>query len=157
MAFSAEVYPDGDIFTVAAQKKKHEEEARGSDVRGELQPSLGSRSLKGRKSLNQCRRPPVYDSLFVRHWDEFKSTTLQQVFFVRLSKNPESFASTSDNSDADDEFEHISMPAAPLGSREGKWSLLTKSEKGVSERKVSVKSPMKGTGLVSCSDVMECL
>lgn len=35
LAFSAEVYPDGDIFTVAAQKKKLEEEARGSDVRGE--------------------------------------------------------------------------------------------------------------------------
>lgn len=33
LSFSASVYPDGDIFNVASNKKKAETEARGSDVK----------------------------------------------------------------------------------------------------------------------------
>ena len=69
LAFSAKTFADGDIFNVSAEKKKCEEAARGSDVK-------------------------VYDSLFVRHWDEFKSTNgeINQLHYIHFSLNSTSKA-----------------------------------------------------------------
>ncbi|KAL8279701.1 hypothetical protein RQP46_007796 [Phenoliferia psychrophenolica] len=65
LAFSAEVFPDGDPYKVAENERKAKADARGSDAR-------------------------VYDSVFVRHWDTWKGTSgqLTQVHFVKLTKNP---------------------------------------------------------------------
>lgn len=40
LAFSAQVFPDGDIYQVAANEARIAEEARGSDARGESLPRV---------------------------------------------------------------------------------------------------------------------
>ncbi|ORY64736.1 Alpha/Beta hydrolase protein [Leucosporidium creatinivorum] len=130
LSFSAKVFPDGDIYKVAENKARVEKEAKGSDVR-------------------------VYDTTFIRHWDEWSSTSGEkvQLHFVRLTRNPDSFSE-----DSGDEFEHVVMPTKPGGeatiaekpSKGGKWSLVTKEEGGepsALSKKTVVKSPLAGLNL----------
>ncbi|KPV74481.1 uncharacterized protein RHOBADRAFT_15880, partial [Rhodotorula graminis WP1] len=61
LAFSASVYPDGDVYAVKKHDDEQERKAAGSDIK-------------------------VYDELLVRHWDEWTPTAGQkkQVNYVRL-------------------------------------------------------------------------
>lgn len=88
-------------------------------------------------ALTHARSLSVYDSLFTRHWDEWKSTAgeLEQLHVVQLIKSA-GVASFS----SDDEFVHVKSPAVGAG----KWSFV---EDG--EGRVKVISPLKGTKLVS--------
>ncbi|GAA5927882.1 dipeptidyl-peptidase 5 [Sporobolomyces koalae] len=62
-AFSATVYRDGSIWNVQSQKAQFDKEAQGSDMK-------------------------VYDSLFVRRWDEWSPTNgeIKQVHYIKLHK-----------------------------------------------------------------------
>ncbi|KDE07441.1 hypothetical protein MVLG_02307 [Microbotryum lychnidis-dioicae p1A1 Lamole] len=92
LSFTAKVFPDGDLFSVAKHKKQQAQDARGSDVR-------------------------VYDSLWVRHWDEWSTTAGEktQIFVLRLTKNPESL----DNEQAN-EPEGFTQVVSP----DSKWRVL---------------------------------
>ena len=57
LVFSAEVYPDGDLATVEAQDK-----------------AIADSGTSG----------VVYDSLFVRHWDAWKTEKKQKLFVIQL-------------------------------------------------------------------------
>ncbi|KAK4046833.1 Dipeptidyl-peptidase 5 [Microbotryomycetes sp. JL201] len=119
LGFSATVYPDGDIWKVPEHNKRKQEAANGSDIR-------------------------VYDSLFIRHWDSWKSTAgeIKQPHFIHLARNPGSISS----SDESDDFEHVQAP----GSEEGKWVVETESSASSSSKeskRPAVKSPLAGTKL----------
>lgn len=104
LAFSAKTFADGDIFNVSVEKKKLAEAARGSDVK-------------------------VYDSLFVRHWDEFKSTNgeINQLHFIHFSLNSTSKADANGK------------------KGDGKWLVdLDESKPG----QIKVTSPLAGTKIV---------
>lgn len=115
------MFPDGDIFAVAANKKRVETESKGSDVR-------------------------VYDSLMVRHWDTWKDEEIPQLFFIKLTKNPDSFNANRDEiSEEDSSFEHVSNKIEDE-FQEGKWNILSKTGKNL-VRTIDVKSPMAETTL----------
>ncbi|GAA6059970.1 hypothetical protein JCM10212_001319 [Sporobolomyces blumeae] len=131
LAFSALVFPDGLISTYRAQAEQLERDLAGSDIR-------------------------VYDETFVRHWDEWCPTKGQkkQVFFVRMSKNPQQLERTGDRGEGresdDDGFEHVD-------AREGRWtfeheddldestSTIASSVRELSRREPKVYSPLAGT------------
>lgn len=155
LAFSAKVFPDGDVDKVAEHKKKVETDARGSNVRGKSQLSL----LLLLRQANPFHA--VYDSLFVRHWDEWSPTAgeLTQLHFVRLTRNPDSFTN-SDGESSGDEFEHIEMPreGEMEGTEvEGRWTMVSKTAPGFKEKRPTVLSPMAGTPLVSPSSLLSFL
>lgn len=88
----------------------------------------------------------MYNSTFVRHWDAWSPTAGQrsQLFFIRLTRNPESFVNSSD-----DDFEAISKTELPEPRVPGKWSVVqevSKSETGF-VRKAVIKAPLAGTPL----------
>ncbi|KAJ8293791.1 Dipeptidyl-peptidase 5 [Rhodotorula toruloides] len=123
LAFSATVFPDGDIFTVHDQEKKLEEKAAGSDAL-------------------------VYDELFVRHWDAWKPTAGQkkQLHFVRLSRASDADQAKpagSNQSEASlEEFELVEPP-------KGRWSMQMQTSTASEETatRPEVFSPLKGTPL----------
>ncbi|GAA5829918.1 hypothetical protein JCM3766R1_006701 [Sporobolomyces carnicolor] len=131
LGFSASVFPGSEstIYSYARERRDFLERQGGSDIK-------------------------VYDSTFVRHWDEWIPTTGErsQIFVVRLSKNPSDF--NLDNSDHDDDegFEKID-------AREGKWAFehetvpVAEPQSGGSEtvqrkqHRPRVFAPMQGTKL----------
>ncbi|GAA5973513.1 hypothetical protein JCM21900_006156 [Sporobolomyces salmonicolor] len=122
--FSAVVFPDGDLYTVLSQQEAAEQRAAGSDGM-------------------------VFDSLFVRHWDEWCPTEGQkkQLHFVKLSRNPDDFADST-SEEEEDGFEHVKAPKEAEG--EQRWAMdVEKSvdEAGVKSVKPKVTSPMRGTRL----------
>ncbi|SCV70321.1 BQ2448_1715 [Microbotryum intermedium] len=92
LSFTAKVFPDGDLFSVAKHKKQQGQDARGSDVR-------------------------VYDSLWVRHWDEWSSTAGEktQIFALRMTRSPESL--DNEHSDESEGFTQVVSP-------DSKWRVL---------------------------------
>ncbi|KAM0786506.1 hypothetical protein ACM66B_001964 [Microbotryomycetes sp. NB124-2] len=120
IGFSASVYPDGDIWKVAEHEKQKQDAANGSDIR-------------------------VYDSLFIRHWDSWKSTAgeIKQLHFIHLARNPSSVTS----SDESDDFEHVQAP----GSEDGKWVVdkepISSASTSKDPKRPVVKSPLAGTKL----------
>ncbi|GAA5893451.1 hypothetical protein JCM5296_007461, partial [Sporobolomyces johnsonii] len=124
LCFSAVVFPDGDLYTVISQQKAAEQRAAGSDGM-------------------------VFDSLFVRHWDEWCPTEGQkkQLHFVRLSRNPDDFAG-GESSEEEDGFEHVKAPKEAEG--EQRWAMDVEQsvdEAGVKSVRPKVTSPMRGTRL----------
>lgn len=155
LTFSAEVYSDGDIYNVAEHQAASEKAAQGSDARG-----VTRNEAVGQQWFTDVICGAVYDSLFVRHWDTWKSTDglRQQVHFVRLTRNPDNFSDASSS----DEFEHVQMPSKAGGDPfvsghaqpSGRWVALmdkdhvsTDSSKEKQER-VKVRSPLAGIKLV---------
>lgn len=99
LAFCATVYPDGSIYTVKSQEAKFATAKKRSDIR-------------------------VYDSAFVRRWDEWMPLDgeIKQVHFVRLNRD-----------------------------KEGQYSFETekqKDEAGAETSRPKVVSPLAGTKLV---------
>lgn len=97
----------------------------------------------------------VYNSLPVRHWDTWTPTDGQrkQLFFIRLTRNPDSLI--SEDSDG---FEHVERPHAQEDEGAvpaGRWTALMDKEQAVDEaskdsnktERVMVKSPLAGTKL----------
>ncbi|BGP41242.1 Dipeptidyl-peptidase 5 [Rhodotorula kratochvilovae] len=133
LAFSAVVYPDGDIWNV----KKHDEEqarkAAGSDIK-------------------------VYDELFVRHWDEWSPTAGQrkQVHFVRLVRAQDepapataSVAVDSDSDESLEEFELVEKPSTPVEGAGSRWGIkhVEADEASAQSAQPKVYSPLAGTKL----------
>lgn len=123
VSFSAQVFPDGDINKVLSHTKQLEKDQAGSDVL-------------------------VYDSTFARHWDSWSPTAGQktQLFFVRLTRNPESFVTSSD-----DDYDAVSRAELPGPNAHAKWSVLTEAgPAGVAAeatRRVAIQAPLAGTPL----------
>lgn len=154
LAFSAEVYPDGEIDKVAEHDKEQEAAQQGSDIKGEpfrhghpqplAGPSCADPDLTFPRALDA-----VYDSTFVRHWDEWSPTAGQknQLFFVRLTRSSALAAGQSD-----DEWEHVTkadLGGAPLPA--GRWAVQTApsttADAAAAGKKAVVKSPLAGTQL----------
>lgn len=124
LAFSSLVFPDGSIYTYNQQRLAHEQESKGSDIR-------------------------VYDSTFVRHWDEWSPThgEKNQVFVVRLSRNPKDF----DSEDEDEESEESEDEFEVVDEREGgRWSFEREQVivENIKKHQPKIISPMAGTKLV---------
>ena len=138
LVFSATVFPDGDIYQVAAHTKAVDDASGGSDVRGESPSSSHVPLHDADDRVSLC---VVYDSIMVRHWDTWKSTQgeVEQLFFVKLSRNPESFAS----SEEEDGFEHVQLPVG----QQGQWSMVSKTGAGFEGRRPYVYSPMANSTL----------
>lgn len=91
----------------------------------------------------------VYDSTFARHWDAWSPTAGQksQLFFVRLTRNPDSFVASSD-----DDYEAITKAELPEPHAPGRWTVVLEAsgagEAGAAAtRKVAVRAPLAGTPL----------
>jgi len=69
LVFSAQVYPDGNLSTVAKQDKEWED--RGNNAF-------------------------VYDTTYVRHWDEWQGNKGSQLFSVQLKKEDGAWMTGSD-------------------------------------------------------------
>ncbi|GAA5895770.1 uncharacterized protein JCM6883_001616 [Sporobolomyces salmoneus] len=134
LGFSASVFPNSSssIYTYPSEYSEFLKKQGGSDIK-------------------------VYDSTFVRHWDEWIPTTGEktQVFVVRLTKNPEDFKEESsseseEEEEGEEEFEKID-------EREGRWSFereridVERELEGKmvkrKEHRPKVLGPMKGTKL----------
>jgi hypothetical protein len=141
LSFSATVFPDGSLFTVARQTREAAERAAGSDAK-------------------------TYDGLFVRHWDEWSSTEgeKKQVFVVRLERNPTEVTTgakkeeeSGTDSDASlEDFEVVEKPVDGEKNRDEKkaesvWRMQLEQhedEAGVLSQQPRVLSPLAGTMLV---------
>ncbi|GAA6011827.1 hypothetical protein JCM10207_004257 [Rhodosporidiobolus poonsookiae] len=147
LAFSATVFPDGSLWTVASQEEALARAQGGGDGK-------------------------VYDGLFVRHWDEWAPTAGQrrQVHVVRLERAPMDLSAATtaeekekekdahpqagDESDSDaslEEFEFVEKPGAEAEAGAGaRWAMQSEEradEAGVRSAQPKVYSPLAGTKL----------
>ncbi|GAA5912527.1 hypothetical protein JCM8208_001984, partial [Rhodotorula glutinis] len=126
LAFSASVYPDGDVYAVKKHDEEQERKAAGSDIK-------------------------VYDELLVRHWDDWTPTAGQkkQVHYVRLVRAqdaPSVTAAAESDSDASlEEFELVDKPAEDGAA--ARWTLKGDDEASASSSGPKIYSPLAGTKL----------
>ncbi|GAA6006783.1 dipeptidyl-peptidase 5 [Rhodotorula paludigena] len=133
LAFSATVYPDGDIWSVPQHDQEQEDKAAGSDGK-------------------------VYDSLFVRHWDEWSPTAGQkkQVHYVRLTREldaPKKADQEHIDADSDaslEDFEIVEKPStASANGKTRRWAMEPRRQGELCAQgsQPNVVSPLKGTPL----------
>ncbi|BGP17602.1 hypothetical protein JCM10213_001253 [Rhodosporidiobolus nylandii] len=130
LSFSATVYADGSLWTVAQHAREAAARAAGSDAK-------------------------TYDGLFVRHWDTWAPTDgeREQVFVVRLTRNAVDLrtAAAEDGSDSDASLEDFEIVEKPQEQKVGgAWRFAVEEqedEAGVLQQKPKVMSPLAGTSL----------